>query len=160
MAWRIVQQTEKRGKAEYQVDVKHVRYFPTKDGGGNVDGFGRLSFLCLRVIVRNDSGDELKLTLHTADGDYANPSFTITHPDTVGKPLIWVGQGRNRQQIPDMLARDVTVPGVKEKFRDREDFERRLAMTVGKEMTESVMAKFAARFVNIVQKREAKLAAA
>lgn len=155
MAWQIVPQVEKLGKLEMVVDVKHVRMFPQKDGRGNVEGFGRLGFLCLRVIIRNDkSGRELKLLLHTASGDVNNPGFTITHPDTIGKPQIVVGQGRNRRKIPDMLAADIVIPGEKEKFPYREDFEKRLKFIVGDALADEIMGKFAARLVELVGKAE------
>lgn len=158
MAWEIIPQTEKIGKLEMIVDVKHVRHFPHKDGRGNVEGFGRLGFLCLRVIVRNEKGREMKLTLHTGSGDTKNPGFTITHPDIIGKPQIWVGEGRNRQKIPDMLAPDIVIPGLKEKFPYREDFEKHLKNIIGETLTDDIMQKFAARVAELLRKAEKKRA--
>jgi hypothetical protein len=146
--WKIVKQTEKVGREERQVDVKHVRYFPL-ESGGVVEGFGKLGFVCLRVIVRNDKGDELKLTLHTAGGNHQFPGFTITHQDTIGKPMIWIGEGKRRRQIPDALAKDVVIKGPKEKFRETDDFIKRIAITVGVELTETIMQKFAERYCEV-----------
>lgn len=60
MAWEIVEQTEKVCGMEIPVFVKHVKGFPKQKviGKGNRavkvdDGYGRLKFPCLRMLVRN-----------------------------------------------------------------------------------------------------------
>lgn len=146
MAWQIIAQTEKHGKEEIPVKCKHVKFFPLTDGGGNVEGFGKLNRLVFRIVVRNSKGYELKLTAH---GDMMDPMFNITHPDKVDYPTIWVGEGKRRRKVIDDLSAKITYKGEKEKYPYLMDFEARCTQMFGAEMKEEIMRLFIDKFASL-----------
>ena len=136
--WTIQEQIEKKGKQETSVLCKHVKYFPKTDGSGNVEGFGKLPRIVLRIILRNTKGYELKLTAH---GDPTDPQFTITHPEKEQAPMIWVGEGKRRRKVYDYFGTPTKV-AEKEKYPYRSDFEARCKALFGEEMKEEIMTLF------------------
>lgn len=157
--WYLIDQTEKRGKAEFTVKCKHIRFFPITGKGGSVEDFGRLKPLVLGIILRSDAGYEVKVTMCVQHGDIRFTSYTITHPDTTGKPMIVIGQGKNRRKIKDELSPDVKIPGLKEKFPYEMDFEKRMLQFGGPTLLAEVMNAFVARRDDVMGKRAARLAA-
>jgi hypothetical protein len=145
MAWTIQEQTEKQGKNETTVLCKHVKFFPITGAGGQVVDFGRLKPLVFSIIIKSDAGYTLRLSMSISKGLFAHPMFTVAHPDTMGKPMIWVGSGKTRRQIKDELSRDVVIPGEKEKYPYQMDFEKRVRSLGGEALLSEVLALFAAR---------------
>jgi hypothetical protein len=157
--WHLEMQTEKQGKNEVEVLCKHIRFFPKMGSTGQVEGFGKLKPLVLGLLLRSDAGYEVKVTMCVQHGDIQFTSYTITHPDTMGKPMIVIGQGKNRRKIKDELSPDVKIPGQKEKFPYEMDFEKRMLQFGGPTLLAEVMDAFVARRNEIMGKRAIRLAA-
>lgn len=155
MAWTIQEQTEKIGKAEITVRCKHVKFFPKHDQRGNLEGFGKLRPLVFSIIIKNDAGYVLRLTACVSGGDFNNPSFTISHPDKIGKPMIWVGNGKTRRKIKDELSADVSIPGEKEKYPYQMDFEKRITQLGSAALNAEVLGLFAGRLVRYASRQAA-----
>jgi hypothetical protein len=151
--WTIETQIEKHGRNEVPVLCKHVKFFPIEQGGRVVD-FGRLKPLVFSVIV-NFGKTSLKMTMSISKGEFTFPQFTIHHPDTMGLPEIWVGQGKTRRKIKDMLSPEVKIPGLKEKYPYKFDFERRLKQIGGDALHAEVMKLFAERVAPFESKSKA-----
>ena len=134
MAWHVQEQEEKIGKSCNIVKCKRVRFFPI-DNGGDI-GFGKLGFLCLKIIIRSDKGYELTLNLSTARGiNY--PTFKIKHP--------W-----NKIENKN---------GEVEAYDTQREFERRIKAFGGDSLVNEIMGLFASRFVELTRKQEKKMAA-
>lgn len=157
--WHLIEQTEKRGKAEFTVLCKHIRFFPITGKGGKVEDFGRLKPLVLGIVLRSDKGHEVKVTMCVSHGDLNCTSFTITHPDYMGKPTITVGMGKHKRTVRLEHEDDVKLPGLKEKYPYQMDFEKRILQFGGPTLLAEVMDAFITRRNEVMGKRAARLAA-
>lgn len=128
MAWEMQWQEEKIGKLCLDVLCKRIRMFPVETETGTE--FQKLSFLCLRIIIKQKN-TVLVLTLNTIRG-YDFPGFTIKHAESEGKVL-------------------------KESYPYQDEFEKRLIQLGGgtPELKNKIMQCFAERFVGIATKRKA-----
>ncbi len=81
-----------------------------------------------------------------------DPQFTITHPDKIEYPKIWVGEGKRRRQVIDDLSKKITVPGEKEKYPYRIDFEERCKSVFGNDLKEEIMNLFTRKFASLASK--------
>jgi hypothetical protein len=145
--WRIVMQEEKAGKNTVEVACKNVKMFP-KYSQGVLQGFGRLGFLLLQVIVEDDEGTQAKLKMSTSQGINC-PSFVVQWPDTMARPLITVGEGRRKQTITDVLSDPVKKDGEKERYDSVKGFTARLERMLGAGMAGTVLQLFADRFAKL-----------
>ncbi len=145
--WRIMMQEEKHGRNTVEVGCKNVKMFP-KYKNGVLQGFGKLGFLLLQVIVEDDEGTQAKLKMSTSQG-IAYPAFVIQWPDTMERPLITVGEGRKKRTITDTLADPVRKEGKKERYDDVAGFTSRLNGMLGESLAGTVLQLFADRFAKL-----------
>jgi hypothetical protein len=55
MAWNFIPQTEGKGDAKHEVLCKNIEFYPRKDRKTGADaGFGKLTFLCYKVLFEHD----------------------------------------------------------------------------------------------------------
>lgn len=159
MGWNIQTQEEKTGKSVRDVKVKRVKFFPVEGKGGETT-FKALGFVLLQVIVEDEkSGTVLKLKLNASKG-IESPTFSIQHADTMERPTMIVGEGKRRREVPDMLRPLERVKGEVERYNTFKEFEARINKFLGVLVSAEVLALFAVRLGEIVQKRLAEEAAA
>ena len=131
MAWTIEWQEEKIGKQCIDTQCKRIRMFPVETAEGIT--FQSLKFLCLRIIITNDKGYTLVLTLNTVKGPQF-PGFSIKHPTNQ--------DGKTE----------------KESYPYQSNFETRLAKLCGEQQKNTIMQLFTERFVGIATKSMKKAA--
>lgn len=154
--WTIELQEESVGKGEkIPVKVKEVKFFPIEGKKGEEIRFGKLGFLMLQVIIKSARGGILKLKLNASQG-IALPTFAVQHEDTMERPLIWVGEGKRRQQITDVLAPLKKVAGRKEKYDTAREFEARLQQIGGQALSDEIMTLFAVKLADVAQRKDSK----
>ncbi len=142
MPWKIIMQEETMGREKVPVECKNVKMFPIEKGG-IVQGFGKLKFVLLQVIVENSFGEQYKLKLSTSGG-VMFPKFILQHPDTMAHPLIEVGQGKFRRKVPDVLEPKERKAGERESYDTAESFLARLSF-LGPILPNTVLDLFVGR---------------
>lgn len=118
MAWKIIEQTMRVRGEEFPVKCKQISCIP--DDRSAELSFMRLGYVLLQIIVENERGERRRVKWHNKSGMPGR--FIVQLEDTTGQPTIWVGEGKRRRQIPDMLAKPVTIPGKKYTYDYVEDF--------------------------------------
>jgi hypothetical protein len=146
MGWTIIEQEETVGKEKIPVRCKNVRFFPIEKKGA-IQGFGKLKFLLLQIVVQSDKGSELKLKLNASAG-INHPHFIVAHRDTMEYPEIIVGSGKNKRRIPDTLASKQRKPGMKEVY-DAKDFDTRASKLFGQSLKDEIVTLFAEKLAEV-----------
>lgn len=146
--WQITEQIEKTGRLEFPTRCKRLKFFPIEGQDGSLS-FGKLGFLLLQVIVKNERGTELKLRLNASEG-VNNPKFSICQPDSEDHPWIWVGEGRKRRRIKDTLAPKERIPGKKNHYENASAFRDQVKAFAGEATADEILGLFAARLASIV----------
>jgi hypothetical protein len=116
--------------------VKVVRMYPkgTKPDGEIIWGFLKRPSYSLKI--RNQFTElTLKFSLRSEN-------WTVQHPPRMKHPVLLVGKGKNRKEVPDVLAAKVLKPGIKETYKFTVDFARRLEQMCGKVYAAVILKKF------------------
>lgn len=162
MGYSIVVQTEKVGKTEKSVKVRHVRFFPKKDQRSKqIIGFGRLGFLVLNMKLQDNSGNIHDLNWSGYSGGagkfkWIQPKQEVYDAvrDLNNRPVLHRGR-----QIPDTLSPKIIKAGEVTEFETHDQLATFLTRVVGLELMVEVIESFADRIAEINAKRAAKVAA-
>jgi hypothetical protein len=150
--WQIVEQEETVGKNVFFTNCKLLKAFPIKKNEEIY--FGKLKFPLFQVVINNEKGVSLRIRLNAYHGLH-KPKFTIMHPDRVDYKEIFVGEGKKRRRIPDLLSPKVRIAGEKEHFDSVEQLSERLRQLTTEKIVQDILSAFAERVSQYVSKKKA-----
>jgi hypothetical protein len=155
--WTIVEQTEKAGKTEKTVPVKHVKMFPELDKGGNVIGFGRIKFICLKMLVQlKDETHTIMWSDYFKDGvgkfTWKQPKKTVPQyeRDIESGKIVTDRKGR---PIVDHMLPTKEVDGEKQVFENHTLFANYLTGLMGDRMAIEILNLFAEKMMAVTQRQ-------
>ena len=138
MPWSITPQETRNGA----VLCKCIKCYQQKNEETGEITFGRLRSPIYQIVLVSTKGATLVLKACYRDG-INRPTFKIQYPGKRGRPTFWIGKGKSRRQITDVLAQPVNLPGEEESFPGISYFEPELQQRFGEDVAAQIMRLFA-----------------
>jgi hypothetical protein len=150
MSYRIIPQEESVGRGQTQeVLCKHLKFFPVKAKKSrkrvedDTQGFGRFSFIILKMILAHDNGQQAFITWSNKGG---KGKFIYHYPDRMVYPTYKAANGRVYE---DTLSPKVCKPGETKEFYDHNAFADFLMKQVGDDLTVQIVQEFANKLARV-----------
>jgi hypothetical protein len=156
--WAINWQTEKRGKLEERVLVKHIRFIPGVNEEGEVR-FRKLGWTVLTMHLQPDNGDIHVLTWSGYSG--GTGTWKWRRPDRVERPVLrdaYTGaiiKDRYGSAIIDKLGRSVVNKGEVDTYHSHTTLTAYLGQFLPPVLLATIMNEFALKLARVGQRSDA-----